>query len=214
MHYTVMIPSHKPKVAGSIANSLKSPCIIFDGTDYPSCSKLWNDCIMACPTEIIVMCSTKMRPTDGHVERALELVDDGYGIAGLYRFGFFAFKKDLIRRVGFFDERFIGGNYEDCDMMYRLNEANIAYYEAEQVPYEKGPSGWKHSMAQQHFIKKWSFTDGNNKSGYETLTRLLNNEDYGYQLGVDTGASFLGWDRTVLKVASSWFKQTKVRSIC
>ena len=65
----------------------------------------------------------------------LEYINNDYGFVALYRFALFGFKKELIRRIRFMDERYIGGEYEDCDFLRRLIENNISYIEEESIKY-------------------------------------------------------------------------------
>lgn len=96
-----------------------------------------------------------MRPTPSDVNKIIELLNDGFGFVDLYRFAFFGFRKDLINRIGFFDERFIGGGYEDSDFLRRVIESNIAYYDAECITYFFKSSTWDNSKSVIHFEKKW-----------------------------------------------------------
>lgn len=204
LDYTVYIPSHRDALAQETKACFNNhPCKIFNGTNYPSFSKLINDCIVDCPTEIIIICSDKVRPTEEQITEMLDLINQGYGITGLYRFGFFGFKKELIRRIGFFDERFIGGNYEDADMIRRLREADISYYENDKVKYTRMPTSWNTSNAQKIFKTKW-------KETMTTLKRLLDEENYDYNIGESIPCKFLSWENTVLLSGSLSFKDIKV----
>jgi hypothetical protein len=84
-----------------------------------SFSKICNEAICKANTETIILCNYKSRPTFSDCQKLLDLLDDGFGFVGLYRFGFFGFRKDLINRIGFFDERLLGVGEEDGDMVFR-----------------------------------------------------------------------------------------------
>jgi hypothetical protein len=114
----------------------------WDGTGYPSFSKLVNDCLTECPTEIFVFASDRVRPTSEDVYKMMNLIGQGYGLVAMYRFAFFGFCKELIRQVGYFDERYVGGGYEDADFWLRVWRRDIAIYESEEVEYKPGPSRW------------------------------------------------------------------------
>lgn len=88
--------------------------------NFPSFSKLVNAAIVGSKYELVIFCSHRVRPIPADVYRMLNLLSYGYGLVGLYRFGFFGLKKELMRRVGFFDERFLSGEYEDNDFVIRL----------------------------------------------------------------------------------------------
>lgn len=132
----------------------------------------------------------------------IDLINKGYGYVATYRFAFFGFKKEIIRRIGFFDERFIGGGYEDCDIMRRCIENNISIYESEEVIYYPKKSIWNNSVSRTHFIKKW-LEPKNNK-----ITRLLDEENYDYDIGVsDTNVEFLNASHSVvMDISKEWLK--------
>ncbi|WP_238528184.1 glycosyltransferase family 2 protein [Acetonema longum] len=144
--------------------------------------------------EKIIICNDKARPTPAAVQKILTMLQDGWGLVGLYRFGFFGFKKDLIRKIGFFDERFIGGGYEDNDFTRRLKEANISYYESEEIDYIYLPTSWQYAktnFTKNHFFKKWR-EEGN------VTTRQMAEEDYPYDIGPLQNINFTTFDKSVL----------------
>jgi len=166
------------------------------GKDYPSFSKLVNTVINNSKEEIVIFCSHRVRPTPSDVERILELLNAGYGLVGLYRFAFFGLKKELIRRIGFMDETFIGGEYEDNDFVIRLKESDMAYYEDHSVEYHHGISTWNNSKTLAIFNSKWEVTA-------TTIKRLKNDPLFDYDLGInsdlasiETNKIFLSWDKS------------------
>lgn len=143
---------------------------LLNGTGYPSFSKLVNDCIRDCPTEIFIFISFRVDPELEHFEKIVNLLNQGYAYVGLYRFAMFGFKKDLIRTIGFFDERYIGGCYEDDDFIIRLAEKNLPFYETEEVPYRSGVSTWNHSQTLSFFNRKWTITNSIKRNLPEELS--------------------------------------------
>ena len=202
-NYTINIIVHDLELAKPVQESLNPlPVNIFNGKNYPSFSKLINDVIVNNPTEIVIVASYKVRPTQYDVQKMISLINKGYGYVATYRFAFFGFKKEFIRRIGFFDERFIGGGYEDCDIMRRCIENNISIYESEEVIYYPKQSTWNISVSRTHFLKKW-LEPKNNK-----ITRLLDEEKYDYNIGVsDTTIEFLNASHSVVMDGSKkWLK--------
>jgi hypothetical protein len=188
---TIMVATHRPNY-GDEAMRLLAPYnpIRVDGTGFPSCSYLWNQCIDRCPDETVIICNERARPKPEHVEKLLRLLAEGFALAGLYRFGFFGFNKDVLGRIGRFDERFHGGWYEDNDCILRLKEAGLAYYESEEVPYLYTESTWTHEACKDHFAKKWGTAlPGPRKSRYMP-------EDPPPS-GISTGV-YLPWRKSVL----------------
>lgn len=203
MKYSCYVISNKPHLFSAIEESIKPVKVqYFDGTGYTSFSKLVNACVEQSPTEIIIIMSDKVLPTDADIKKILLLIDQGYGLVGLYRFGFFGFKKQLMRQIGMMDERFVGGGYEDDDMYIRLKEANISMYITEEVGYTKSASSWNYNLSKPHFINKWIDTESPlynplEKPSSAIIKRKINEVTLDYNLGEEVPTVFLTWDHTV-----------------
>ncbi len=193
--YEIIIPSNRLYLSDEAQLCLKHfNNRVFDGAGYPSFSKLVNECILSSKYEKIIICNDKARPTDSVTEKLLIMLDEGWGLVAPYRFGFFGFKKDLIRKIGFFDERYIGGGYEDNDFILRLKEADISYYESEEIPYLSLPTSWSYEisgLAGYYYQTKWKH-EGN------TYTRRLPEENYGYDIGSFNNTDFIPFEKSVL----------------
>ena len=191
--YSIFLISNQSEKYLEIQRSLAPELIYyFDGSEAESFSQLVNNCIASCPTETIIIASSRVEPTASDVNKILDILDRGYGLVGLYRFAFFGFKKELIRKIGFFDQRFIKGWWEDVDFVMRMVIANIAFFFTEEVKYIPGPSSWDHDEAEKHFQNKWQryyvSTDGNNLEMFE---KTLSEELYDYELGPPVPVEFL-----------------------
>ena len=203
--FTIVIGVKEQSLAQPVVQSLHPlQTHILIGDNYPSFSKLVNECIVLCPTEIVIFCSHRVRPTPADIERLLQRIDDGYGLATLYRLGCFGFRKELIRRIGFFDERYHIGGWEDNDFFLRLQEADISYFEDESIPYVAGESLWKHPedkplKSKQHYMAKWKRNDQ-----FLTISRNLPEETW-YDLGEKNNSiQFKTWKESHLTPFSSW----------
>lgn len=151
--------------------------IIFKGDEYPSYSKLVNDCILTAKEEIVIIMNHKVRPVPLQVYKMINLLYKGFGLVCLRNFHFYGFKKDLIREIGFFDERFVGGGFEDKDFGNRLLENDIALYESAESQEIYMDTSWKNqTKAVEFFSKKW-------KETRTSWKRLLPDEKYDYDLG-------------------------------
>jgi len=202
MNYTCYLISNKPQFFPKIQESiLPEKLNYFDGTSYPSFSKLVNSCAEQCPTEIVIILSDKVYPTSTDIQKMLSLIEKGHGLVCLYRFGFFGFKKELMRRVGMLDERFSSGGYEDDDYYIRLKESNISMYVTEEATYEKRKSSWNYSESKGHFFKKW--TINKDSTGITNTRRNLTEIPLNYNLGPSTNDKFLTWEHTVAKPSKS-----------
>jgi GT2 family glycosyltransferase len=203
MKYSCYLISNKPHLFETIKQNIAPEKInYFDGTGYPSFSKLVNVCTSESDTEIVIIMSDKVLPTAADVQKTISLINQGYGLVGLYRFGFFGFKKQLMRQIGMMDERFVGGGYEDDDFYIRLREANIAMYITEEVAYSKSKSSWNYDRSRVHFLQKWINTDNPQynpeaKASKEFVKRKLAEDTYNYNLGPAINTTFLSADQTV-----------------
>ncbi len=207
--YTCYVISNKPHLFPAIEKSMDPIQVqYFDGTGYTSFSKLVNACVEAAPTETVIIMSDKVLPTESDVTKTLVLIEQGYGLVGLYRFGFFGFKKQLMRQIGMMDERFVGGGYEDDDMYIRLKEANISMYVTEEVAYTKSASSWSYDLSRLHFMNKWVDTESSlydplAKPSSAVIKRKINEENLNYDLGRNVSTTFLTWDHTVAQPSKS-----------
>lgn len=194
MSYSIFLISNKPEIYAEIQESI-APEIIhyFDGTGYPSFSKLVNECVAQCKTETVIITTTKVRPTQANIQKILNLLDVGYGFVGLYLFGLFGFRKELFRKIGCLDERFIGGGHEDGDFYIRLREANIPVYLTQEATYLKAPSSWNYKLARPHMDKKW-----HEGLGKKVIARAIEEEQYDYDWGPPTNESYISSDKNVI----------------
>jgi hypothetical protein len=87
---------------------------------YPSFSQMVNDAIDDTDSEFMIFCNPKTTFKSEDIEIILDKLSNGYCFVSLVSFGFFGFSKELIRRIGMLDERFINGEFEDDDFAIRL----------------------------------------------------------------------------------------------
>lgn len=154
--FEIVIPSCRfgmAETAARLVNPYQSR--IVDGTNAKSFSWLINRCILSSSTEVIIIMNDKVRSNHVEIEKIIRLLNSGYGLASLYLFGFFGLTKQLIREVGWFDERFEGGGFEDVDFQNRLIEANIATYKTTEAQYLETGSSWPHNNNKDVYSKKW-----------------------------------------------------------
>jgi len=206
INYTIHLISNKPHLFESISKNLEPEKLqYFDGANYPSFSKLVNDCVHNSTTETVIIMSDKVLPTASDVKKVLNLINDGYAFVALYRLAFFGFNKELFRQIGPFDERFIGGGFEDDDFYLRLYEANLSMYITEEIQYERKTSSWDYNESKNHFINKWG-------EDLDPVERKLEEEKYDYDFGPTTGQLFLSWEHSLIKPmkVKRWFMRSMV----
>lgn len=186
-NFDVVIPSHRPELAEEARHSM-SPIqpIMFINSGYPSFSKLINDAILRAKREIVIICNDKARPTALDEFRTVDLLGQGFGFVALHNFRHFGFHKDLIRRIGFFDERYEGGEYEDFDFLRRIQGADIAVYMSKEVPCVERTCSWNSEKTKIFNHQKWR--------EYGTHTnRILADEPLKYDLGEIRGTKNKSW---------------------
>lgn len=185
--YSLWVISNRPEKFAPIVRSL-APLRVsyFDGSGQKSFSSLVNNCVARSHTETVIIMSDKVLPTPEHVRRTLELLEGGYAFVALYRFAFFGFKKELMRRIGVLDEGHAGGGYEDEDYYIRLLEANLPIYVTHDVPYTPMPSSWNPDRARQYHFSKWRYNSQTN-----VLLRCLPEPHHGYNLGPSVPVQYL-----------------------
>jgi hypothetical protein len=145
---------------------------------YDSYSELVNDAISSSPTEIMVFLNDRVMPKVQDVEHMLWLLDNGYAAASKWSVAYIAYSKELIREIGWWDERYIGGGFEDDDFVLKLRLHNLAYYESEEGEYDqswKSPlrpdGGDKCAKSEPWFRQKWRYST-------EEVRRVLPDENY------------------------------------
>lgn len=130
---------------------------------YPSYSQLINHSIATSKTEWIILINDRTYPTVPEVEKMIHLLENGMSCVMLYSVGFMGFSKELIRTVGWWDERFTLGGWEDRDWVFRMKLNNLSLYESIESNYDyswksplNGPPGDAESYP--HWIVKWDTT--------------------------------------------------------
>lgn len=122
--------------------------------------KIWNQCIKECPTDNVIIASWRQRPTPEHFRLIEEKLTEGYGMVTFDELHFFGFNKHLMTRIGFFDEGFTSGQYEDTDWFNRLKTNNIAIY--------MGPMSEQRHINGQYVASTWADIAENNRIYYHS----------------------------------------------
>ena len=93
---------------------------------YLSFSQMVNDAIDDTDSEFMIFCNPKTILEVNDIEFIIGKLSEGYCFVSTVSFGLFGLSKELIRRIGMLDERFIGGGFEDNDFAIRLLEFDKA----------------------------------------------------------------------------------------
>jgi len=189
--FDVVVPTHRKEKALKIIEDLKPIKVRhFDGTGYNSFSKLVNHVIISSDKEQIIWVSDKMVIKPVEVEKMMNLMNDKFSLVCFHNFNFFGFKKQLIREVGFWDERFVGGEMSDCDFLRRVKLKNLAVYMSfESYKIQEG-SSWHGGNVYAFYKQKWLETD---VCDY----KLLPEETYKYDLGQSIECNWGTWEQSV-----------------
>lgn len=165
---------------------------------YDSFSELINDSIISSPTEYMIFINDRTHPQPNEVLHIISLLEQGYAAATKYSVGFMGFSKELIRKLGWWDERFYGGGFEDDDFVLRLRLNDIAYYESLESNYDMN---WKSPLqpidgagcikSEPFFKQKWKIDN-------QEIRQIIDNEHY------EKYSTLLGEKRD--DISSNWLK--------
>jgi hypothetical protein len=126
---------------------------------YLSFSQIVNEFLVESKNEFIVFINPKVNPTPEQVEDLIQKLCSGFCWASRINFGFWASTKELFRNIGLMDERFIGGEYEDNDLIIRLKEFGKAiYWEYKLDEYPSSltfPYSGDRGISKSIFSEKW-----------------------------------------------------------
>ena len=182
--YAIVTGVKEVSMADPLIKSLPDEHInIYNGANVESFSKMINECILLTEGDFMIFCSHRVRPTKENIHKMLHKLQEGYGLVLLKKMACFGVSKQLIKQIGFLDERFKPAGFEDNDFYIRVQEANIAVYEEECVEYIGGESTWqqelydidelrsKQPITYFHWNKKWLVNEDH------SVTRLLQEQN-------------------------------------
>ena len=162
---------------------------------YPSYSQMLNHSIATSPTEFIFFINDRTFPKPEEVEKMIGHLETGHAWTALWGIGFSAHSKELVRKIGWQDERFINGGWEDRDWVWRMKIADLGIYEGHEGSYDQT---WKSPLnvsgghqSTPHWLKKYTHDDTNN-----TIIKHIPEEKY-YHWDL-----FLGPDRP--DISGTW----------
>lgn len=127
---------------------------------YPSYSQLMNHAIATSPTEYMIFVNDRTTVSTEETLKIIKLLEEGFACVYLYNVGYMGFTKEIIRKIGWWDERFLLGGWEDRDWTFRLAEHNLALYESQESYYDYS---WKSPLQDIHHQCRLSFPHWNKK---------------------------------------------------
>lgn len=135
---------------------------IYNDIDYASYSSLINECINETEDEFMIFVNPKSVPNNTDIDFIIKSLFLGYGVVCTVAFGLFGATKELFRKIGLFDEIFVGGEHEDNDFALRLKLNDIAAfycYDMDRYAQNQEVTPYKRTrgLSQSIFYEKWKF---------------------------------------------------------
>ena len=170
---------------------------------YESYSELINHSVATSDDEWIILINDRTHPTVDEVEKMLYLLENGYACVLLYNVGFMGFSKQLIRKIGWWDQRFTYGGWEDRDWVWRIKKANLALYESQEGTYDMS---WKSPLNVPGAVLSGKFWEEKYDMSSEVVYQKLDEESYpewDKTLGEsreDISSSWMSWNYSQLDI--------------
>ncbi len=194
--FEIFCPSHIAEKQNKVIDHFKNigfECVKFDGTGYNSWAKLQNDCIAECKADVFIYVSHKNLLQKHELIKMISMIKSGFGIVGLYDITTYAAPMNLFRKIGFYDERYFQGGWEEIDLFYRCCQNNIAIYLSREAYHSGEKSTWVY-QGFKHYKKKWIEPQEN-----LILHKLLEEEEYDYDIGKLSEHNFLPWKYSYIR---------------
>ena len=126
-------------------------------------SKIHNNGIKHTDTEFVILTAWRSRPTIEHFHKVFEKLSEGYAVVDLCLMHFTSFGKDVLSKIGWFDEGFIFGHCEDWDFYNRIIMSKLAAYITNEVPEVKKETTWTagrkigpfNAENYEYYMSKW-----------------------------------------------------------
>lgn len=118
---------HEASTLGHLGDNLGLEVDVVDNRYKSSLTKLWNRAIIESETDWVFHSGDDSIFLRGWYETLLEHIDKGEkDQIHMLHYGGFAMHKSMVLKVGWFDERFRGGGFEDVDYGLRVQEAGMS----------------------------------------------------------------------------------------
>jgi len=179
---------------------------------YSSYSEMINHTIATSTTEFIVFINDRVKPTVEEVDKLINLLENGFGFVMLYNVGFMGFSKQLVRKIGWWDERFLLGGWEDRDWVWRIKAHNISIYESQESTHDYS---WKSDLNKtggiySHYIFMKKYDQKSTNVVFKELDEL-HYEKWNLYLGDEISEisnSWSGWKSSVLNKEYNMVKES------
>lgn len=177
---------------------------------YSSYSQLINEAVVETSSEFMVFINPKTIVTPEDIKTIINDLCNGYAWSSVCSLGLWGTTKELFRRIGLMDERFIGGEYEDNDLAFRLKEFGKAInwrFELSKYPWSQPSLPQMRGATRTLFSQKWHKREGiyyrtDNFIEEKRLPRHICN-----QSREDIYQSWMDWENTKSDHVSHVFNQ-------
>jgi len=125
---------------------------------YNSFSQMVNEATCETTSEFMVYINPKTNPTIEYVNEIIHDLCNGMCWSAKVAFGLFGTTKQLYRRIGMMDERFVGGEFEDDDFSLRLKRFGKAIrweFDVSVYPWDPSPLPSMRGSTSSLFMDKW-----------------------------------------------------------
>jgi hypothetical protein len=125
---------------------------------YSSFSQIVNEAVSQTREEFIFFVNPKVDPNPNQIEEMLIDLCSGFCWTSKISFGLWGTTKELFRKIGLLDERFVGSEWEDNDFICRLKIFDKAIkwqYCLNSYPSERSPINELRGMSLTFFRNKW-----------------------------------------------------------
>jgi len=160
---------------------------------YESYSKLINHSIATSPTEWVILINDRTIPSLEEVEKMITLLESGFACVLLYNVGFMGFSKELIRKIGWWDERFSWAGWEDRDWVWRIHLNNLSLYESQESTYVHN---WKTPLTASSYDGTAHWYSKYDQSYEDVIYKMIGEEKYDH------------WDKcigeSIPEISNSW----------
>jgi len=145
---------------------------------YPSYSQLMNHAIATSKHEWMIFVNDRTMTSTEETTKIIKLLEEGYACVLLYNVGYMGFSKELVRKIGWWDERYKLGGWEDRDWVFRIAQADLALYESQEAHYDYS---WKSPLqvighgcreSQPHWDSKWD------QKYHDAIVKMIPEENY------------------------------------
>lgn len=146
-----------------------------------SLAQLWNQCIINAPTDWVLVCNDDAIFKQGWLEYLTkQIFSDKYKQINLLNYGGMCLHKSWIVRIGWFDEQFEGGGYEDVDYQLRISELKQKHLvdmsnDFVFLEHRKDSSDgcdWEGRNNSIHIVNKWGRKENWNLPSYRWMKEI------------------------------------------